>query len=147
MLLSNDGKWGPHINSICKKANTTLGFKRRNLYNCPKEFKEVAYFALVRSKIEYASCIWNPYLQKDINQLESIQNRGARFVCHNYNWNNSVTELKHTLGWNTLEQRRTNACLCMFYKIVNNEVAINMDEHLDRSSTSTRRNQSQHRYL
>ena len=48
----------------------------------------------MRSKLEYASAAWDPYLHdfaKDIMQLESVQRRGARFVmkdhqpqqCHN----------------------------------------------------------------
>ena len=64
VLLSNDLKWSPHIAAMCKKANSTLGFLRRNLCNCPEELRSLAYKALVRSKLEYASCVWNPHLKK-----------------------------------------------------------------------------------
>ena len=35
ITLSEDLKWGSHINKITKKANSTLGFLRRNLKHCP----------------------------------------------------------------------------------------------------------------
>ena len=44
------------------------------------------------------------------------------------------------LEWEPLEQIRSDACLYMFYKIVNLEVAVKINEHLDRSYSSTRKN-------
>ena len=139
VLLSNDAKWSKHISAICNQANATLGFLRRNLYNCPKDLKKLAYIALVRSKLEYASCVWNPYLVKDITLLEKIQRRSVRFICHNYDWSTSVTDMLRDLELETLEERRSTTSICMFFKIINNEVAISQNEHLERSSSSTRR--------
>ena len=139
VLLSNDAKWSQHISAICKQANATLGFLRRNLYNCPKDLKKLAYIVVVCSKLEYASCVWNPYLVKDITHLEKIQRRSARFICCNYDWSKSVTDMLRDLELETLEDRRSTASICMFFKIINNEVAKNQNEHLERSSSSTRR--------
>jgi len=36
------------------------------------------YVCLVRPHLEYASPVWNPYLQKDVNLLEKIQ----QFACN-----------------------------------------------------------------
>ena len=110
-----------------------MGFLRRNLSNCPKELKGLAYITLVWSKLEYAACVWNPHLEKDIKQLEGVQRRSARFVCRNYDWSSSVTAMLEDLEWEPLEQRRSDACLYMFYTIVNLEVAVNINEHLDQS--------------
>ncbi len=78
--LKNDLKWTKHINQTTAKANRGLGFLRRNLSKCPERVKEQAYCALVRPHLEYASAAWDPYLKKDINQLEAVQRRSARFV-------------------------------------------------------------------
>ena len=36
LQISNDLKWSIHINNVCKKANATLGFLRRNLRKSQK---------------------------------------------------------------------------------------------------------------
>ena len=82
--FSDDLKWKTHINNICKKANSSLGYLRRNLYNCPKSCRKNAYLALVRSKLEYGSIIWDPYTKRDIDQLEKIQRSAARFITKDY---------------------------------------------------------------
>ena len=60
LTISDNLKWRTHINNICKKANSTLGFLRRNLRHCPKPCRKNAYLALVRSNVEYGSIIWDP---------------------------------------------------------------------------------------
>ena len=77
LTISDNLKWKTHINNICKKANSTLGFLRRNLRHCPKTCRKNAYLALVRSKVEYGSIIWDPYNQSDIDRLERIQRSAA----------------------------------------------------------------------
>jgi len=55
-----------------KKATNTLNFLKRNLNYCPKQCKEVAYFALVRSTVEYGSVVWDPHNSKDKDNVERV---------------------------------------------------------------------------
>ena len=41
--------------------------------------KELAYTSLVRPLMEFAAPIWDPNRVKDINKLEMVQRRAARF--------------------------------------------------------------------
>ncbi len=77
VTLNEDLQWNAHIKTICASASRTLGFLRRNLKRCPTELQELAYRALVRSKLEYACSVWDPYLTKDKNLLENIQERST----------------------------------------------------------------------
>ena len=61
VMISNDLKWNTHINNVCKKASSTLGFVRRNIQHCPAQTRRAAYLALVRSSLEYAASVWDPY--------------------------------------------------------------------------------------
>ena len=66
-LISSELCWTKHINSIFGKANTTLGFPRRNLNIGSTTVKQNAYNSLVRPIVEYASTAWDPYTQNDIH--------------------------------------------------------------------------------
>ena len=44
-----------------------------NLKAYPPKLSETAYFSLVGSTLEYSSAVWDPFRQKDIDQLEKIQ--------------------------------------------------------------------------
>jgi hypothetical protein len=46
--------------------------------------KEQAYFTLARPLVEYASTGWDPYTQTDINKVEAVQRRAARYVAYNH---------------------------------------------------------------
>ena len=124
LTLSNDLKWTTHINKISNKASSTLGFIQRNLKKCPLECKKTAYIALVRSTLEYGSTVWDPYLEKDIYQLEKIQRKAVRFIKNDYKSTTpgSVTNMLAELDLPTLQVRRKNKRLCFLYNISKGKV-------------------------
>ena len=71
---------------MCTKANRTLGFLRRNIYQCPQDVKEAAYRGLVRPILEYGSCVWDPEGVVLQQEIEKVQNRAARSVTSNYSF-------------------------------------------------------------
>ena len=62
--------------------------------------------------------MWSPYTQANINKVEKVQRRAARWVSNDYSSYSSVTQILNTLGWRSLEQRRADARLILLYKIV-----------------------------
>ena len=70
--LSSQLSWSPHVSSVVSKANFILGFLRRNLRKCPSKLKETAFLSLLRSTLEYAVTIWDPYYVRDIDSLEQV---------------------------------------------------------------------------
>ena len=55
--------WNTHIDRVTKKANSMLGFLRRNLRTTNEDTKTNGYIAMVRFNLEYCSTIWNPHQQ------------------------------------------------------------------------------------
>ena len=117
----------PHVSSVVSKANSTLGFLRRNLRKCPSKLKETAYLSFVRSTLEYAATIWDPYYVLDIDSLEQVQRRAAHFTTGDYHTTSSVTAMLAELGWKRLEDRRKDLRLALLYKIVHGQVAVPVD--------------------
>jgi len=138
-LISHDLSFSNHINTITAKANSMLGFLRRNLKYCPESLKNTAYISLVRSKLEYACCIWDPYLKKDVDKIEKTQRKGARFVKREYGQQVSVEGLLRDLKWEPLQSRRKHTRIIMFYKIINGVVrGVEHDDILQLNTNRTR---------
>jgi len=117
VTFTDDLSWSTHISEVAKRANQKLGFVKRNLRGCPTKCKALAYISLVRSGMEYAALIWDPYLKKDINLLERVQNKSARWVKSDYDWSSSVSSMTKQLGWAELETRRKAIRLSFIYKM------------------------------
>nr|KAG5695054.1 hypothetical protein BaRGS_032547 [Batillaria attramentaria] len=120
ILFSNDMKWSNHICNMTKKANSTLGFLRRNLRHCPTPCKKNAYLALVRPLLEYGAIIWDPYLKQDADKMERIQRNAVRFISRDYRSTTPgfVTGLLKKYKLHTLQERREQLRLTFFFKVV-----------------------------
>ena len=72
-----------------------------------------------------------------------VQRRAARYVLHRYHNTSSVTDMLHTLQWTTLEERRKQQRLAMFYKIHHGLIAVSMANHLIPVTRASRHNHGQ----
>ena len=130
------------------KANKSLGTYtiQRNLWNCPKNVKEIAYTSLIRPTPEYASAAWPPFLTKDISALERVQRKAARFCSQNYNGYASVTDMIRDFGWTTLETRRRQFRLTLMYKLNHGLIDIDRRKYLIQHSESRKRGGHQFKF-
>jgi len=124
VTLSNSLSWNPHVDAQCSKANRLLGLLRRNLSGCSTRTKTIAYQALVRPHLEYSAPAWDPHTVRNIRKLEQVQRRAARFVANSYSPYQSVTALLVPLNWQPLQVRRQFTRLTVFYRMMNNTIAI-----------------------
>ena len=108
---------------MVSKANQRLGFLRRNLKGSPYKLREMAYLSLVRSSLEYCGSIWDPTVKQEVDMVEVVQRRAARWARGAYGII-SVTALLRDLGWLSLTDRRRNQRLCLFYKILHGDLDI-----------------------
>ena len=73
-------RWNSHVDSIANKGNSSLAFVKRNLYACSEETKRAVYVSLVRPHLEYATAVWDPYRQNQVERLEAIQSSAVRLL-------------------------------------------------------------------
>jgi hypothetical protein len=102
---------------------------------------------MVRSTLEYGCLIWDPYTNKNIDKLESIQKRAARFINHDYKSRESgcVTNMLKDLELKPLQERRKHIRLTMFYKVVEGLVpAIASEDYLKEIRNKRKRKAKQY---
>ena len=130
--------WNTHISNITKKANSTKAFLQRNMSQCSTKAKAACYEYLVRPLLEYACTTWDPWTKKNIDKIEAVQRRAARFVMGDYSRYSSVTAMLSKLNWSSLSERRARFKAIMMHRIVNHQVAINPEEYLTPSTAPSR---------
>ena len=60
-----------------------------------------------------------PTQKSNNDKIKKVQRRAARFVSNNFRRKASVSEMLHDLGWQSLDGRRQDQHLVLFYKIIN----------------------------
>ena len=81
--------------------------------------KQTVYSSLIRCFMKYGITVWDSYQKYNSDKIERVQCRAARFVKSMYLRYSSVSDMLDVLGWTPLSQRRQEARLILFYKIIN----------------------------
>ena len=136
--ISSGLSWNTHIDRITGTATRTLNFIQRNIRTKNEKVRETAYNTLVRPQLEYASPVWDPHHKDKILQLEKVQRRAARWTTSSFDYRSSVTAIVNDLGWRTLEQRRADARLCLFFKMVYGLVAVPLLDYIEQPNRISR---------
>lgn len=141
ITISENLKWNSNISKTVKKANCSLGFIMRNLKRCPVECRRTAYLCLVRSIPEDGSIIWDPYVQQDVNKLERVQRRAARFIAGDFRSREEgcVTRMIRDAGLTPLTERHRMHRLVMFYKEVEGMVPVLLSHEFLTPASNKRR--------
>ena len=82
--------------------------------------------------------MWDPHLKKDIQELNKIQNRAARYVTNRYHNTSSVSSMIADLGWESLQSRRIKFKMCMAYNAFNNICSLPIHNYVQISETNIR---------
>ena len=125
--LNSKLSFNSHIDLICKKAHHTLSFLQRNFGTCHKDLKIQLYKSHVRPLLEYCNTVWDPFTKRNMDKVEAVQRRGARFVHSSFSYLKPVTTLLQDLGWHPLNGRRAKAKLMLLFKARNDLVDIPLD--------------------
>jgi hypothetical protein len=68
--------------------------------------KSLAYTSLVWPILEYGAACWNPYREGQMNVLDQVQNKAAKFEHY-----------RNDSNWETLAQHKKIALLCALFKV------------------------------
>jgi hypothetical protein len=119
ITLTKDLSWNEHLDNIAVSANKLLDVFNIFKYKLDRRSLEKLYFAYVRSKLEYASIVWDNCPQYLVLMLENVQLRAAKIIS-GATCRTSHALIYNELGWETLQVRRKNQRLTTMYKIEHN---------------------------
>ena len=97
----------------------------------------------MRPILEYAGAVWDPHHKKDIEAIERVQRKAARFVSNDYRRDSSVTAMINTLNWNLLQERRFVTRMTLLYKSFHNQAAIPIPHYANIVTSRSGRGQHQ----
>ena len=119
LYFSHDCTWHKHINYITIKAWARINIMRKLKFKLDRKSLETIYTAFIRPLIEYGDIIWDNCSQYEKDELDKIQNEAARITTGATRLI-SLSALSKEIGWESLEKRRTNHKLTLFYKMTHN---------------------------
>lgn len=117
-----------HIEQITTKSRQSMGYIKwisRGQFG-EKTLKQL-YTSYVRSKLEFASVIWDPHNDVYRDDIESIQKQFVMYALGDCNRIppyrlTPYEEMCDKLGLNTLQNRRTEANVMMAYDLYNGKI-------------------------
>ena len=130
MLLIKGAQNCLYVDNILAKANRSLGFVNRNLYPRSESTRRSYNYCQTELGVccvelwELGVCLIGPLQARQIDKIEAVQRRGARFFKKDYERTSSVTEMSKSLNLDKLEDRRKVHRLSLFYFAVNNLIAL-----------------------
>lgn len=116
-------RFDDHVFRICSQASKILGFVLRAAGGfADRDVLVALYSALVRSRLEYASVVWDPLYAVYNSTLESIQRRFLKYLYFRKYREYPPQGYGHTLllnefGLPSLSSRRESANLKFLYKL------------------------------
>ncbi|KAI8490859.1 hypothetical protein Bbelb_312780 [Branchiostoma belcheri] len=135
-------RWTEHAQLTSNKARRTMGLLWKLRGKLSQEALELAYFTLIRPKLEYASILLTNITAAASKILERVQYHAGRLVS-GAAARTPYSEILHKLRWDSLATRRDYHRLVTMYKLVNGPVPA----HLEPLTPTTRvaNSQSQRR--
>ena len=117
VIIDKDLSFDLHITEKVNKAFQMLGIINRNFTDIDELTFLMLYKTMVRSHLEYAGSVWNPYKINQIKSLEKVQKRATKLVkfCKTLPYKERLRHLKLP----TLKFRRLRGDMIEVFKILN----------------------------
>lgn len=115
-----------HYDAIIAKSFAMLGFIKRMCSNMHEPYAiKSLYNAFVRSRLEYASLIWQPHYRVHIQRIESIQKQFLLYALRKLPWQHRFILPQYEsrcmlIDLRTLEHRRLIASLTFMFEVWQN---------------------------
>jgi hypothetical protein len=142
LTFTNKLCWNLHINQVYSKCIQKMMFLKRSIRSSTVKVRELAYTTYVLPVLEYGCQVVDSSKRNQIDKLEKIQRKAARFIFQDFRRRSSPTQMMARLGWKPLSMRRKFHKLCLFFKIFHGQVRIDRNDYFE--LLSVRRTRRRH---
>lgn len=112
-----------HIDYILPKAYSILAFIKRNSKNFTDPYtRKLLYVSFVRSRLDYASMVWNPFYKTHCDRIERLQRKFIKFALLPLNYSDPLPHYIsrcRLIHLETLSNRRAKSSVLFLYKLIN----------------------------
>ena len=129
-------KFDTHIAKIVQSASNCANLILKSFKSKKPQFMIKLFNTFVRSKLEYASPIWNPHTKSLIAKLEKVQRKFTKRLPGLQA--KSYEERLRILKITTLEERRLKLDLCFLFKVIKGKINVNFENYFEYKSNITR---------
>ena len=124
VIVDSKLEFDKHIYQQINKASSIMAVIRRSFITLNVTNFTPLYKALVRSHLEYASCVWSPYKQKYKQAIEKVQRRATKQLPGMND--RSYQQRLEILKLPTLVYRRIRGDMIETYKLVHNKYDVDV---------------------
>jgi len=116
-----------HINQMCTVARQRSALILKSFCSRDPVLLFKAFTTFVSPLLEYASCVWNPYLIEHIHKIEGVQKYFTKRL-YGFSLLSYVDRLAR-LNAPSLELRRLHFDLVMYFKIIHGIIDVDMNQY------------------
>lgn len=139
VTISSTLQWKDHIHHVTSKARQRLGFMYRNLKSLSISAKIHLYKSCIIPLLDYCCCVWDPYHQKYIEELQSVQAFAFKIIANNWSYSTSdLASLPYLVSIPPLASRRSYFKLLSVGKILSGQSPMPQSTFSFQSPSATR---------
>ena len=112
-------KWEKHVDHIASKVSSGIGAIKKLKEFVDRDTLVLVYNALIQPHFDYCWEVWDELDKGLIERLQKLQNRAARLIMNFKNEHGQSILARASLGWTSLEERRTVMKARLMYKTLN----------------------------
>ena len=85
--------------------SSRLYILRRLKQILPTDDINCVYYGIFQSIIDYCITVWGSAAQKYVCKIQKLQDRAARLLSQNFDWNIRGMDIVRGLGWQNVKER------------------------------------------
>ena len=134
LIIDSCMTWDYAVSNTCKKIGTHISVMQKLNNVIPNIHANMLYYAFIQPYFDYGLTVWGNTSVINIDKLQRLQNRIARVMCSNFNYDVDGLSIVKELNWLNVRERKTYLECILMYKCVNGLAPSYLTDYFTQSS-------------